>query len=87
MMAGDGIGALLRRLREEAGLTREEQAGLIEEAQGGRYFDPQNLKRWERESRLPERYWHPSSPARTACLPRRSPERWAPPGVGAAWTG
>jgi transcriptional regulator with XRE-family HTH domain len=59
MMAGDGIGALLRRLREEAGLTREEQAGLIEEAQGGRYFDPQNLKRWERESRLPERYWHP----------------------------
>lgn len=58
MMAPDGIGALLRELRESAGLTREEQARVLQEAQGGRWFDPENLKRWETERRLPIPAWH-----------------------------
>ncbi|WP_326740427.1 twin-arginine translocation signal domain-containing protein [Streptomyces sp. NBC_01022] len=53
MMTPDGIGALLRGRRERAGLTREEQADLLSAAQGGRWFDPENLKRWETEKRLP----------------------------------
>ncbi|MFI8515411.1 helix-turn-helix domain-containing protein [Streptomyces sp. NPDC085460] len=53
-----GIGALLRTLREDAGLTREEQALRMEAAQCGRFFDPENLKRWETERRLPASFWH-----------------------------
>ncbi|MER8194106.1 hypothetical protein AB0N60_20195 [Streptomyces microflavus] len=55
MMASEGIGALLRGIREAAGLTREEQAALLQAAQGGKWFDPENLKRWETEKRLPRR--------------------------------
>jgi hypothetical protein len=58
MMTPDGIGVLLRTTREAAGRTREEQAHLVESAQGGRYFDPENLKRWETEKRLPIPDWH-----------------------------
>ncbi|MER7952394.1 transcriptional regulator [Streptomyces sp. NPDC096079] len=58
MMCPDGIGALLRSVREEAGRTREQQARLVEAAQGGRWFDPENLKRWETERRLPVAIWH-----------------------------
>lgn len=58
MMNPDGIGALLRDTREEAGRTREEQAQVVEAAQGGRWFDPENLKRWETEKRLPVPAWH-----------------------------
>ncbi|MFE5614166.1 transcriptional regulator [Streptomyces sp. NPDC056524] len=58
MMCPDGIGALLRKVREDAGRTREDQARLIEAAQGGRWFDPENLKRWETEKRLPVQVWH-----------------------------
>lgn len=58
MMCSDGIGALLRRLRQDAGRTREDQARLMEAAQGGRWFDPENLKRWETEKRLPVQVWH-----------------------------
>ncbi|GEB57420.1 transcriptional regulator [Streptomyces gardneri] len=58
MMCPDGIGALLRSVREDAGRTREQQARLMEEAQGGRWFDPENLKRWETEKRLPVAVWH-----------------------------
>ncbi|MFJ1951879.1 helix-turn-helix domain-containing protein [Streptomyces microflavus] len=54
----DGIGALLRGIREAAGLTREEQAALLQAAQGGKWFDPENLKRWETEKRLPTPMWH-----------------------------
>ncbi|NUK14029.1 helix-turn-helix domain-containing protein [Streptomyces lunaelactis] len=57
-MSQDGIGVLLRTTRETAGRTREEQAQLVEAAQGGRYFDPENLKRWETEKRLPIPDWH-----------------------------
>ncbi|MFF9502429.1 helix-turn-helix domain-containing protein [Streptomyces sp. NPDC014656] len=53
-----GIGALLRTIREAAGLTREEQARRMEAALGGRCFDPENLKRWETERRLPAAFWH-----------------------------
>lgn len=53
-----GIGALLRTIREAAGLTREEQALRMEAARGGRCFDPENLKRWETERRLPAAFWH-----------------------------
>ncbi|MEU6483564.1 helix-turn-helix transcriptional regulator [Streptomyces sp. NPDC046887] len=55
MMCPDGIGALLRQIRQETGRTREDQARQIEAAQGGRWFDPENLKRWETERRLPTR--------------------------------
>ncbi|MEU3566992.1 transcriptional regulator [Kitasatospora sp. NPDC036755] len=58
MMAPDGIGAMLREIRESAELTREEQALLLQKAQGGRWFDPENLKRWETERRLPIPKWH-----------------------------
>ncbi|MFB7452936.1 transcriptional regulator [Streptomyces sp. NPDC056194] len=58
MMCPNGIGALLRSVREEAGRTREQQARLMEAAQGGRWFDPENLKRWETEKRLPVAVWH-----------------------------
>ncbi|MEV6201514.1 hypothetical protein AB0M64_16295 [Streptomyces sp. NPDC051771] len=40
-----GIGALLRTIREASGHTREEQARRMETALGGRFFDPENLKR------------------------------------------
>ncbi|WP_406501550.1 helix-turn-helix domain-containing protein [Streptomyces sp. NBC_01590] len=58
MMSPDGIGVLLRTIRERAGRTRQEQALLMEDAQGGRWFDPDNLKRWESEKRLPTPVWH-----------------------------
>ncbi|MDT0419837.1 helix-turn-helix domain-containing protein, partial [Streptomyces sp. DSM 41982] len=58
MMASEGIGALLRGIREAAGLTREEQAAVLQAAQGGKWFDPENLKRWETEKRLPTPMWH-----------------------------
>ncbi|MEU3631199.1 transcriptional regulator [Streptomyces fradiae] len=58
MMSPEGVGALLRGVREQAGRTREEQALLVEEAQGGRFFDPENLKRWETERRLPTPVFH-----------------------------
>ena len=57
-MAPDGIGAVLRAARESAGRTREEQAHVLQEAQDGRWFDPENLKRWETERRLPIPAWH-----------------------------
>ncbi|MFF7192849.1 hypothetical protein ACFZAM_03960 [Streptomyces sp. NPDC008079] len=59
MMAPDGIGAMLRTARESAGRTREEQALVLQEAQGGRWFDRENLKRWEAERRLPVPACHP----------------------------
>src|SRR4051794_5359218 len=58
MMAPDGIGAMLRAARESAGRTREEQALVLQDAQDGRWFDPENLKRWETERRLPIPAWH-----------------------------
>ncbi|MFD3970643.1 helix-turn-helix domain-containing protein [Streptomyces cyaneofuscatus] len=58
MMAPEGIGALLRGIREAAGLTREEQAAVLQAAQGGKWFDPENLKRWETGKRLPTPMWH-----------------------------
>ncbi|WP_433916913.1 helix-turn-helix domain-containing protein [Streptomyces sp. NBC_01744] len=58
MLSQDGIGALLRGIRERAGRTRQEQALLMEAAQGGNWFDPENLKRWESERRLPTPVWH-----------------------------
>ncbi|WP_258044128.1 helix-turn-helix domain-containing protein [Streptomyces sp. SM11] len=58
MMEPEGIGALLRGSRESAGLTREEQASVLQAAQGGKWFDPENLKRWETERRLPTPMWH-----------------------------
>lgn len=58
MMAPEGIGALLRSIREAAGLTREEQAAVLQAARGGKWFDPENLKRWETEKRLPTPMWH-----------------------------
>ncbi|MER7703917.1 transcriptional regulator [Kitasatospora sp. NPDC097605] len=58
MMAADGIGALLRNIRETADRTREEQAQHLCQFQGGEWFDPENLKRWETERRLPVPRWH-----------------------------
>ncbi|MFD7719563.1 transcriptional regulator [Streptomyces sp. NPDC059814] len=58
MVATDGIGALLRFIREDAGRTRDEQAKLVQQAQNGRWFDWENIKRWETEKRLPVPDWH-----------------------------
>ncbi|MFF1651280.1 hypothetical protein [Streptomyces sp. NPDC058240] len=57
-MSPDGIGVLLRTIRERANRTRQEQALLMEDAQDGRWFDPDNLKRWQSEKRLPTPVWH-----------------------------
>ncbi|WP_138907335.1 helix-turn-helix domain-containing protein [Streptomyces chryseus] len=57
-MSPDGIGVLLRRIREQTGRTRQDQALRMEDAQGGAWFDPDNLKRWEAERRLPTPVWH-----------------------------
>ncbi|MEV7087567.1 transcriptional regulator [Streptomyces sp. NPDC093085] len=58
MVAPDGIGVLLRAIREGAGRTREEQAQVVQQAQNGRWFDWENIKRWELEKRLPIPDWH-----------------------------
>jgi len=57
MMSPDGIGQLLRVIREQAKRTRPEQAAHLQMFHG-RYFDPENLKRWETEKRLPTPVWH-----------------------------
>jgi hypothetical protein len=57
MASPDGIGHLLRGLREQAGHTRREQAECLERA-SGRFIDPENIKRWETEKRLPIPDWH-----------------------------
>ncbi|MFJ2111251.1 MULTISPECIES: hypothetical protein [unclassified Streptomyces] len=49
---------MLREIREEANLTREEQAQILAKIQGNQWFDPENLKRWETERRLPTPRWH-----------------------------
>lgn len=53
MMCPDGIGVLLRKLRKDADRTQEDQAQVLEAAQGGRWFDPERLKRWENGARIP----------------------------------
>ncbi|WP_263167784.1 helix-turn-helix domain-containing protein [Streptomyces sp. SCSIO ZS0520] len=57
MVSPDGIGQLLRGLREGAGRTRKQQAELLEGI-GGRWVDPENIKRWETERRVPVPHWH-----------------------------
>ncbi len=52
-MMSQEIGPVLRRLRMSAGRSRPEQAEHIQTFQGGRYFDPDRLKRWERGERIP----------------------------------
>ncbi|MFD3997156.1 transcriptional regulator [Streptomyces sp. NPDC058583] len=56
MVTPDGIGALLRGLREGARRSRLEQAALLTAA--GRECDAENVKRWEREMRLPTPMWY-----------------------------
>lgn len=58
-MAPDGIGNLLRSSRERANLTREEVVLRMAEVLG-EDFDPDNLKRWELEIRLPTKRYHRS---------------------------
>ncbi|MFF4815056.1 transcriptional regulator [Kitasatospora sp. NPDC001309] len=58
MICPDGIGQLLRVIRESHGRTRLEQAELLQRLQDGRYFDPDNIKRWETEKRLPTPVWY-----------------------------
>jgi hypothetical protein len=65
MVAPDGIGVLLRAIREGAGRTRDEQAQLVQQAQDGRWFDWENIKRRELEERLPVPDWHETTPGRT----------------------
>ncbi|MEV7676442.1 twin-arginine translocation signal domain-containing protein [Streptomyces sp. NPDC088752] len=52
----DGIGRLLREVREKAGRSRIEQAALLTAA--GRHCTEENVKRWEKEQRLPTPVWH-----------------------------
>jgi Helix-turn-helix domain len=57
MISPDGIGHLLRGLREATGYTRAEQAAVLERI-ADRFVDPDNIKRWETEKRLPIPDWH-----------------------------
>ncbi|MBT2505897.1 transcriptional regulator [Streptomyces sp. ISL-98] len=59
MLCPDGIGQLLRAIRETTGRTREQQAEFLSNL-GAPYVDPENIKRWETEKRLPVPYWHPA---------------------------
>jgi hypothetical protein len=58
MVSPDGIGNLLRTIREQADRTREQQAKLLTAA--GPWCGVENVKRWERERRLPTPVWRPA---------------------------
>ncbi|MFI9357058.1 transcriptional regulator [Streptomyces lydicus] len=58
MLCPDGIGPLLRTIRDATGRTREQQANYLNSL-GGPYVDPDNIKRWETEKRLPQPHWYP----------------------------
>lgn len=55
MVSPDGIGELLRTIRERADRTREQQAKRMTAA--GLVCTVENLKRWETERRLPTPVW------------------------------
>ncbi|MEC3996387.1 helix-turn-helix transcriptional regulator [Actinacidiphila sp. DG2A-62] len=57
MTSPNGIGHLLRGLREQAGRTRRDQAEHLG-AVSSRFVDPENIKRWETEKRLPVPHLH-----------------------------
>ncbi|MEU9334939.1 transcriptional regulator [Streptomyces sp. NPDC048290] len=57
MVSPEGIGSLLRDLRKDAGRSRCEQAEHLAQV-SGEVFDPDNLKRWETEKRLPTPVFH-----------------------------
>ncbi|MFE4669399.1 transcriptional regulator [Streptomyces sp. NPDC056716] len=57
MLSPEGIGNLLCDLRKKAGRSRCEQAKHLADV-SGEVFDPDNLKRWETEKRLPTPMWH-----------------------------
>lgn len=56
MMNPDGIGPLLRHLREQSGRTRKQLAEAVEAAKGAA-CDEDNIKRWETGKRIPTPYW------------------------------
>ncbi|MER8234322.1 helix-turn-helix domain-containing protein [Streptomyces sp. NPDC094049] len=58
MVAPDGIGTLLREIREESGRSRDQLAERLSAA--GRACDAENVKRWELETRLPTTAWFPA---------------------------
>ncbi|MET8747714.1 transcriptional regulator [Streptomyces sp. NPDC004728] len=58
MVSPDGIGELLRTIRERAERTREQQAKLMTDA--GLMCTVENIKRWETERRLPTPVWRPA---------------------------
>ncbi|KJY24158.1 hypothetical protein VR46_42770 [Streptomyces sp. NRRL S-444] len=55
MVSPDGIGELLRTIRERADRTREQQAKRMTAAR--LVCTVENLKRWETEKRLPTPVW------------------------------
>ncbi|MCB5169924.1 transcriptional regulator [Streptomyces bambusae] len=57
MVAPEGIGLMLRTIRERNKLSREQQADLMS-ARLAEPFCPDNLKRWETEKRLPVSRYH-----------------------------
>ncbi|MBU7598944.1 transcriptional regulator [Streptomyces sp. P38-E01] len=58
MVTPDGVGQLLRTIREKAGRSRIEQAERL--AAAGRHCTEENVKRWELEMRLPSPVWYPA---------------------------
>ncbi|MFF8789182.1 twin-arginine translocation signal domain-containing protein [Streptomyces sp. NPDC015125] len=58
MVTPDGIGQLLRDVRERDGRSRIEQAERLTAA--GRHCTEENVKRWELETRLPTPVWYPA---------------------------
>ncbi|MGW4689673.1 hypothetical protein ACWEPM_32940 [Streptomyces sp. NPDC004244] len=57
-MSPEGIGELLRTVREQADRTREQQAKRMTAV--GLVCTVENLKRWETEKRLPTPVWRPA---------------------------
>ncbi|GAA2255240.1 hypothetical protein GCM10010430_43790 [Kitasatospora cystarginea] len=55
----DGIGNLLHAARKATGRSRVQQAEHLTGYKRDGHFDPENLKRWETERRLPQPLWYP----------------------------
>ena len=56
MGEGQGIGALLRALRDQAGRSQSEQAGVLSEI-AGRPVTRNEVSRWENEARILTSHW------------------------------
>lgn len=53
----ESIGSLIARLRKERGKSQEDLAQILSAASGDPSLTRETVSRWEREARIPGRYW------------------------------